>query len=46
MAELEPYSKANGGTLVVEHISYLEGRGNLIITYPGTTDKTVTFIGR
>ena len=45
MEELKPYTIENGGLLKVEHISYFEGRGNVIITYPGSTDKTVTLIG-
>ena len=42
---LTPYSQENGGPLKIEHITYVEGRGNLIITYPGKTDKTVGFVG-
>ena len=30
---LRPYSVENGGTLKVEHVWYVEGRGNLIIEY-------------
>ena len=30
---LKPYTKENGGLLKVEHVSYVEGRGNLIIEY-------------
>ena len=31
---LSPYSKEHGGSLVLEHISFVEGRGNLIVSYP------------
>ena len=30
---LKPYTKENGGLLTVEHVVYVEGRGNLIIEY-------------
>jgi len=42
---LRPYSKENGGPLEVERIHYTEGRGNVIIKYPGVTNKTISFIG-
>jgi acetylornithine deacetylase len=42
---LSPHSQEKGGPLKIERISFHEGRGNLIITYPGTTDKTVAFVG-
>jgi acetylornithine deacetylase len=42
---LKPYSKENGGVLEIERISYVEGRGNVIIKYPGTTDKVCSFVG-
>lgn len=42
---LSPYLKQNGGVLEVERIAFVEGRGNLIIKYPGTTDKVCSFIG-
>lgn len=29
----------------MQRISFVEGRGNLIIKYPGTTDKIMSFIG-
>lgn len=32
---LTPFSEENGGPLNIQHISFVEGRGNLIITYPG-----------
>jgi acetylornithine deacetylase len=31
--------------LKLDHISYAENRGNLILTYPGRTRKTVAFVG-
>lgn len=42
---LEPHTEKNGGPLKVQHLAYAEGRGNIIIEYPGTGDKTVSFIG-
>ena len=30
---LKPHSIENGGPLKVEHVSFVEGRGNLMITY-------------
>ena len=41
--ELRPLVRA--GKLRLERVSYAEGRGNLIITYPGRTDRTVAFVG-
>ena len=43
--ELRPFSEAEGGPLKLDHVTYVEGRGNLIMTYPGKTDKTVAFVG-
>lgn len=31
--------------LRVERVSYAEGRGNLILTYPGRTNRTLAFVG-
>lgn len=43
---LNPYLKENGGVLEIERITYVEGRGNLVIRYPGTSpDKIISFIG-
>src|SRR5215475_11694615 len=36
---------ARYGKLRIERVSYVEGRGNLILTYPGKTDRTVAFVG-
>ena len=30
---LSPHSTENGGPLKVEHVAFVEGRGNLIIEY-------------
>jgi len=30
---LEPYTKEKGGLLKVDHVAYVEGRGNLLIEY-------------
>ena len=43
LRELDPLVRA--GKLRVERVSYAEGRGNLIITYPGRTRRTVAFVG-
>lgn len=45
LKDLDQFSKANGGPLVIEELEYEKGRTNLKITYPGTTSKTVAFIG-
>lgn len=43
---LDPLSKDKGGPLLIEQINYVEGRGNLIVTYPGTEpNKVVSFVG-
>lgn len=34
-----------GGPIKVDHVTFEEGRGNLILTYPGKTAKTVAFVG-
>ena len=36
---LSPFDEKNGGPLKINHVTYIEGRGNLIVQYPGTTDK-------
>ena len=41
---LKPFTVENGGVLKVERIEFVEGRGNVIITYPGTTDKVIIVI--
>ena len=44
---LKPHSIENGGPLKVEHVSFVEGRGNLMITYTpeGASGKYNTLIG-
>lgn len=43
---LEPYSEENGGPLRIQHISFLEGRGNIIVEYPGTDPSgIISFVG-
>ena len=32
---LKPYRVESGGVLEVEHVSYAEGRGNVVVKYPG-----------
>jgi len=41
--ELDPLTHRSG--LRVERISYAEGRSNLILTYPGKMNRTVSFVG-
>lgn len=40
-AVLDPLSTENGGKLKINHVAYTEGRGNLIVEYPGTSDKVI-----
>jgi acetylornithine deacetylase len=43
---LRPYTQEHGGVLKVERISFVEGRGNVIVTYPGTEpDRICSFVG-
>ncbi|CAI5499020.1 unnamed protein product [Closterium sp. Naga37s-1] len=43
---LQPYSEEEGGPLHIQHVSYVEGRGNLIITYKGSHPSNVlSFVG-
>lgn len=44
LAALEPYSGPDG-PLTVERIAFTEGRGNVIITYPGKGEGTLAFVG-
>ncbi|KAL0904882.1 hypothetical protein M5K25_027041 [Dendrobium thyrsiflorum] len=39
-------TSTDGGPLVVSHVSYAEGRGNIIVEYPGSTPgKILSFVG-
>lgn len=44
---LEPYSVEQGGPLIIQHVSFVEGRGNIIVEYPGTDASAgvVSFVG-
>eukprot|EP00798_Chlamydomonas_sp_ICE-L_P008196 gene8196-1458_t len=43
---LRPYSEENGGPIKLEHISYVDGRGNIIATYPGEPGGGImSFVG-
>ncbi|CAF2023722.1 hypothetical protein Bca4012_079873 [Brassica carinata] len=44
---LRPYStESGGGPLVINHVAYHSGRGNLIVEYPGSVPgKIVSFVG-
>lgn len=43
--ELEAYSTAKGGPLIVEELEYVQNRSNLKVTYPGSGTQTVAFVG-
>jgi len=45
LAALEPYTEAKGGPLRVKRVNFQEKRNNIIIEYPGTTDRVVSFVG-
>ncbi|KAG9452136.1 hypothetical protein H6P81_005040 [Aristolochia fimbriata] len=39
-------TSTGGGPLIVNHVSYVEGRGNVIVEYPGTVPgKILSFVG-
>eukprot|EP00873_Tetraselmis_striata_P037083 jgi/Tetstr1/457347/TSEL_043950.t1 len=42
---LEPLSVDNGGPLKLNHVSFVEGRGNLIVEYPGTSEECISVVG-
>ncbi|CAL0311616.1 unnamed protein product [Lupinus luteus] len=44
---LRPFSTATGGgPLILNHVTYFPGRGNLIVQYPGTVPgKILSFVG-
>jgi len=43
---LKPYSTANGGPLTIRKVAYVEGRGNILVSYPGTDAVECTsFVG-
>ena len=44
---LRPHSKENGGKLEVERVTFVEGRGNLIIKYRGLegSKNICSFVG-
>ena len=43
---LPPCSSEHGGPLDLQHVSYVEGRGNLIVTYKGThATKVMSLVG-
>ena len=42
MDALQPYSRANGGPLKLEHITYVEERGNLIVKYKKVSRMIIT----
>lgn len=43
---LTPYSIENGGALKIQHVTFVEGRGNIIVEYAGTEPGAiVSFVG-
>lgn len=43
---LQPLSTEEGGVLSVQHVSFAEGRGNIIVEYPGTDENEImSFVG-
>ena len=44
-AVLRPFAVENGGPLVVKKCTYVPDRSNLIVHYPGTSGKIVSFVG-
>ncbi len=43
---LKPYTTSEGGVLEVERVHFVDGRGNVIIRYPGTVPgKVCSFVG-
>ena len=42
---LRPHTKEQGGPLEVERVEFTEGRGNVIIKYPGASTKSIAFVG-
>lgn len=44
---LEPLSDEHGGPLRIQHVTFVEGRGNVIVEYPGTDPNAgvVSFVG-
>lgn len=45
MKELEPFSREKGGPLIIEELAFVQNRSNLKVTYPGTGNKTISFVG-
>lgn len=47
LAVLEPLSEDHGGPLRIQHVSFVEGRGNVLVEYPGTDPNAgvVSFVG-
>lgn len=47
LESLLPFSTTTGGgPLIVNHVTYVPKRGNLIVEYPGTQpDKILSFVG-
>lgn len=43
---LTPHSVQHGGPLLVQHVTYVPGRGNVVVEYPGAEPgRVVSFVG-
>jgi len=42
---LNPFSVSSGGVLQIDVHEYQSGRPNVVVRYPGATDKAVSFVG-
>jgi acetylornithine deacetylase len=46
LAVLTPHSVEHGGPLLVQHVTYVPGRGNVVVEYPGAEPgRVVSFVG-
>eukprot|EP00249_Psilotum_nudum_P011772 c23370_g1_i2 orf=643-1950(-) len=46
LSVLRPLSLEEGGPLRINHVTYVQGRGNIIVEYPGTeSGRIVSFVG-
>lgn len=42
---LAPFSEDNGGPLKVQQITFVEGRSNVMVQYPGTGEGVISLVG-
>ena len=45
LTALSPHLVENGGIIIAERVSFIEGRGNLILKIAGSGDKTLALVG-